>query len=88
MVHVIVWLQPTIDSYLYPASLYISFTCSSRYMLHYSLAVDSHTVHFQTTTRNKRMYEPACCVVSNTYITKLVFCPTIRSKSGYAPACL
>ena len=44
------------------------------------LAVDSHTVHFQTTTRNKRTYEPACCVVSNTYVTKLVFCPTIRSS--------
>ena len=83
MVHVIVWLQPTIDSYLYShalASLYISFTCSSCYMLHYSLAVDSHTVHFQTTTRNKRTYEPACCVVSNTYVTKLVFCPTITSS--------
>ena len=26
------------------------------------LAVDSHTVHFQTTTRNKHTYEPACCV--------------------------
>ena len=45
---------------------YISFTCTLRYILHYRLALDSHTVHFQTTTRNKRTYEPACCVVSNT----------------------
>ena len=43
-------------------------------MCYTSLAVDSHTVHFQATTRNKCMYEPACCV------TKLVFCPTIRSS--------
>ena len=51
------------------------------YAIYYTrLAVDSHTVHFQTTTRNKCMYEPACCVVSNTYVTKLVFCPTIRSS--------
>ena len=45
-----------------------------------ALAVDSHTVHFQTTTRNKRTYEPACCIVNNTYATKLVLCPTIRSS--------
>ena len=44
------------------ASLYISFTL----LCYTSLAVDSHTVHFQTTTRNKRMYEPVCCAVSNT----------------------
>ena len=42
-----------------------------------SLAVDSHTVHFQTTTRNKRTYEPACCILVirtlRRYVTKLVF---------------
>ena len=37
-------------------------------------------MHFQATTPNKHTYEPACCVVSSTYVTKLLFCPTIRSS--------
>ena len=72
MVHVIVWLQPTIDSYLYPYVHQLVYTLvlhAPHAICYTSLAVDSHTVHFQTTTHNKRTYEPACCIVSNTYVT-------------------
>ena len=45
--------------------LYTSF---APHIIYYTiLAVGSHAVHFQMTTRNKRTYEPACCIVSNNY---------------------